>query len=87
MIQRIEYLICYQMKKAETQIHIQYIVGGIGSMYRMRTLKTLGNYEPDTVTEDIDLSMKLLEHYGDRAKIGYNPDAAVFTESVKTLKI
>lgn len=81
-LQRIEYLICYQMKKAETFSNIQYIVGGIGSMYRKRAIKTLGNYDTDTITEDIDLSMKLIEHYGKDKKIGYDPSVVVYTESV-----
>lgn len=81
-IQRIEYLICYQMKKAETLSGIQYIIGGIGSMYRTNLLKKLGNYDTDTITEDIDLSMQLLEVFGSKYKIGYNPNVVVFTESV-----
>lgn len=82
LLQRIEYLVCYQMKKAETVTRIQYIVGGIGSMYRTRILRTLNCYETDTITEDIDLSMKLLERYGQSKYIGYSPKVVVFTEAV-----
>jgi cellulose synthase/poly-beta-1,6-N-acetylglucosamine synthase-like glycosyltransferase len=85
ILQRIEYLICYQMKKAETEHKIQYIVGGIGSMYRMRAIKKLNFYETDTVTEDIDLSMKFLEQLSGKSQISYDPTFVVFTESVKNI--
>jgi cellulose synthase/poly-beta-1,6-N-acetylglucosamine synthase-like glycosyltransferase len=84
-IQRVEYLVCYQMKKAETLTRIQYIVGGIGSMYRTNLIRKLNWYETNTVTEDIDLSMKLLEVYGKKKKIGYNPNVVVYTTAVVTI--
>lgn len=82
LIQRIEYLTCHQMKKAETVARSQYIVGGIGSMYRMRILRKLNYYDTNTITEDIDLSMKMLEHYGRSKFIGFNPKMIAFTEAV-----
>lgn len=82
LLQRLEYLVCYQMKKAETVSQTQYIVGGIGSMYRMRLIRALNYYEVDTITEDIDLSMKLIELYGNKKHIGYNPSVVVYTEPV-----
>lgn len=85
IIQRIEYLVCYQMKKAETKFQIQYIVGGIGSMYRTRNLKRLNLYETDTITEDIDLSMKFIEVYKRNNMISYNPAFVVFTEGVTNI--
>lgn len=85
-IQRIEYLICYQMKKTETLTNTQYIIGGIGSMFRRRVIKYLGYYDTDTITEDIDLSMKILERYGTEKRIGYNPEVVVYTEAVINFK-
>lgn len=82
ILQRVEYLIGYQMKKAETITGIQYIVGGIGSMYRTKILRNLNFYETDTITEDIDLSMKLVEKYGKKKYIGYDPGVVAFTEAV-----
>lgn len=81
LIQRIEYLICYQMKKAETLNQIQYIVGGIGSMYRTSVMRKLKFYETNTITEDIDLSMKFIEEFGSKKQIGYEPKMVVFTEA------
>ena len=82
LLQRIEYLIGYQMKKGETFTRTQYIIGGVGSMYRMRHLRKLKFYETDTITEDIDLSMKFIEIFGKKKYVGYNPSVIVFTEAV-----
>jgi cellulose synthase/poly-beta-1,6-N-acetylglucosamine synthase-like glycosyltransferase len=80
--QRVEYLVCYQMKKTETVTDIQYIVGGIGSTFRTRLVRKLGWYDTDTITEDIDLSMKILSTYTGKYRIGYSPNVVAFTESV-----
>lgn len=85
LLQRIEYMVNHQMKKAEEVANIEYIIGGIGSMFRLEELKRVGFYDIDTLTEDIDLSMKLLEFYGTKRRIGYNPNVTVFTEAVLNL--
>lgn len=85
LFQRIEYLVCYQMKKTETVAGVQYIVGGIGSMFRTRLVRKLGGYDTDTVTEDIDLSMKLISHYSGTYRVGYYPDVVAYTEAVHDL--
>lgn len=82
LFQQIEYLIGYQAKKTESLGGIQYIVGGIGSMFRTQLVRRLGGYDTDTVTEDIDLSMKILSKYGRKYLIGYNPKMVTYTESV-----
>lgn len=84
--QRIEYLVCYQMKKTETIADIQYIVGGIGSMFRTQIVRKLGWYDTNTITEDIDLSMKILNRYSGKYRIGYNPEVVTYTESVHDIK-
>ncbi|HSX18145.1 MAG TPA: glycosyltransferase family 2 protein [Candidatus Saccharimonadales bacterium] len=86
LFQRIEYLICYQMKKAETLTNTQYIVGGIGSMFRTSVVRKLGGYDTDTITEDIDLSMSIIGKHGNKIKIGYDPRMVVFTEAVHDIK-
>lgn len=86
LFQQIEYLICYQMKKTETAINIQYIVGGIGSMFRTHLVRELGNYDTDTITEDIDLSMKMISHYAGSYRIGYHPDVITYTEAVHDIR-
>jgi len=85
LLQRVEYLMNYQMKKAEVLTNIQYIIGGVGSMYRLKELKEVGLYDTDTITEDIDLSMKMIEFYGKNKRIGYSPSVVVFTEAVLSI--
>lgn len=82
LFQRIEYLVCYQMKKTETVAGVQYIVGGIGSMFRTHIVRKLGGYDTDTITEDIDLSMKIISRYSSKYRIGYHPDVVTYTEAV-----
>ncbi|HSX45056.1 MAG TPA: glycosyltransferase family 2 protein [Candidatus Saccharimonadales bacterium] len=86
LFQRLEYLVCYQMKKTETFANTQYIVGGIGSMFRTQLVKDLGGYDVDTITEDIDLSMKIIGEFGKTAKVSYDPRMVVFTEAVIDFK-
>jgi biofilm PGA synthesis N-glycosyltransferase PgaC len=74
------------MKKTETVADIQYIVGGIGSMFRTKVVRKLGWYDTNTITEDIDLSMKILNHYKGKYRIGYNPEVVTYTESVHDIK-
>jgi poly-beta-1,6-N-acetyl-D-glucosamine synthase len=84
--QRLEYLVCYQMKKAESLTNTQYIVGGIGSMFRTKLVQGLGQYDTDTLTEDIDLSMKIIAKFGNKSKIAYDPRMVVFTEAVHDIR-
>ena len=67
MIQRFEYLICHQMKKAHSAYNVEYIIGGIGSMFRRSTLDEVGLYDTNTMTEDIDLTMKILAKVATRS--------------------
>jgi biofilm PGA synthesis N-glycosyltransferase PgaC len=80
--QRVEYLVGHQAKKTESFANMQYIVGGIGSMFRTQVVRKLGGYDTDTITEDIDLSMKMLSRYGTKYIIGYNPAMVTYTEAV-----
>lgn len=84
IFQRLEYLMCYQMKKTETVAGVQYIVGGIGSTFRTKIVRQVGMYDVDTITEDMDLSMKIISRYGKKYKIGYNPNIVTYTEQVYT---
>lgn len=86
LFQQIEYLIGHQAKKTETLAGVQYIVGGVGSMYRTKLVKNLGMYDTDTITEDIDLSVKMISYYSGKYRVGYDPDIMTFTEAVTDIK-
>ncbi len=85
LIQVFEYLICYQMKRAQTVFNIEYIIGGIGSTFRRSALINVGFYDTDTITEDIDLTMKLLRLGGKDNRVIYGADVIAYTESVLDL--
>ncbi len=85
--QRFEYLISYRMKRALTVTNMEYIVGGVGSTFRRSVILKTGLYDTDTMTEDIDLTVKLIREYGNKAyKIHYAADSVAYTEHVLNFK-
>jgi cellulose synthase/poly-beta-1,6-N-acetylglucosamine synthase-like glycosyltransferase len=86
LIQKFEYLINYQVKRALTTFNIEYIVGGIGSVFRRDFIKKIGYYDGDTVTEDIDLTMKILRHGNNNVRVIYGSDVIAYSESVGSIK-
>jgi cellulose synthase/poly-beta-1,6-N-acetylglucosamine synthase-like glycosyltransferase len=87
LVQRLEYLTSYEMKKSETLTKIDYIIGGIGSCFRRSGIKEIGYYDTNTLTEDILLSMKIIKHHGNKAKtLVYAADVFVRTGHVPDFK-
>ncbi|HSX45923.1 MAG TPA: glycosyltransferase family 2 protein [Candidatus Saccharimonadia bacterium] len=80
LVQRFEYLVCYQMKKGQAFLGVEYIVGGIGSMFRRSMMKKVSFYDTNTMTEDIDLTMKIIVNKEKRQKIAYAADSIAYTE-------
>lgn len=84
--QQIEYLISYRMKRSLSTLNMEYIVGGVGSTFRRRQLVKVGGYDTDTITEDIDLTVKLIEYYGNKNyRIQYAANCLTYTEHVLSL--
>lgn len=82
-VQETEYLLGYRLKGSEPILGLEYIIGGIGSVFRYEALKQVGFYDEDTVTEDIDLTMKLLHYYGNKNyHFGYAADVIAYTPPV-----
>lgn len=87
MIQRFEYLICHQMKKAHSAYNVEYIIGGIGSTFRRSTLDEVGLYDTNTMTEDIDLTMKILAKGGNKdQRVKFAHDSLAYTEAVPSFR-
>ena len=85
LIQAYEYTLCYQMKRAQTVFNIEYIIGGIGSMFRRSYLRQIEFYDTNTVTEDIDITMKIL-HTGNRKhRVIYGADVVAYTQHALTM--
>lgn len=81
--QRIEYLISYRMKRSLSIMNMEYIVGGVGSTFRRSVLLKVGGYDTDTMTEDIDLTVKLIKHFGNtNYRVHYAADCVTYTEHV-----
>ncbi len=86
LIQKFEYIICYQMKRAQTVFNIEYIIGGIGSPFRRSMLEKVGYYDTNTVTEDIDVTMKLIRGGNKATRVIYGADVVTETEPVTSLR-
>lgn len=85
--QRFEFVSAYRGKCSEDLLKTLYIIGGIGSTFRRNAMLAVGMYDTDTVTEDIDFTMKLIQTYGNKYyRIGYASDVVVHTEPVRKFR-
>lgn len=86
LIQQVEYIVCYSMKKAQTAFNIEYIIGGIGSTFRKDFIESINYYDGNTVTEDIDLTMKILKKGNRNTRVIYADDVITYTQGVLDIK-
>src|SRR5699024_9452848 len=87
LVQYIKYLVGYQLKSSEQVLNLEYIIGGIGSTFRRTIMEAVNLYDTDTVTEDIDLTMKLLRKFGNTSyKFCYAFDCVVSTPAVHNFR-
>lgn len=82
-VQRLEYLMGFYLKKGLDTTNMEYIVGGAGSVFRKSVLEQVGYYDSDTITEDIDLSMKIIKN-GKQNWIVFGNDVIVHTQGPTT---
>ena len=85
LTQVFEYTISYHMKKALTAFNIEYIIGGVGSLFRRKFLEEIGYYDGNTVTEDIDLTMKILQRGNRTVRVVYGSDVIAYTQGALTV--
>lgn len=86
ILQKLEYMIAYRSKKAYTVTNSEFIVGGVGAMYRYNTLRKLGFMDEHLQTEDIATSLKILTLGNKKHKVIYGADVIAYTEGVSNLK-
>ncbi len=86
LMQYLEYLLGHQLKKAYTTMNNEYIIGGVGSMFRYSILRKVNYFDTDSVTEDIDLSMKILARGNKKHRVVFGSDVICFTEAVTSFK-
>jgi cellulose synthase/poly-beta-1,6-N-acetylglucosamine synthase-like glycosyltransferase len=77
LIQQLEYHYGFYFKKADALLNAVYIVGGAAAAYRRELVVSLGGFDENMITEDIEMSTRLQDegHY-----VRYAPDAVVYTE-------
>jgi biofilm PGA synthesis N-glycosyltransferase PgaC len=85
LVQKIEYLMGYHMKKGQSLMGIDYIIGGTGSVFRRSVFKQVEFYDTNTFTEDIDLTMKIFVNKRKQQRIGYAAECITYTEAVHSL--
>jgi poly-beta-1,6 N-acetyl-D-glucosamine synthase len=76
-MQQLEYLYGFFFKRADALFNSVYIIGGAAAAYRRSALDEMGGFDHKIITEDIEMSTRLLlKGY----KTRYAPDAVIYTE-------
>ena len=82
LIQHLEYMFGFHLKKAEALLGAVFVIGGAASAFRREVFMKLGGYHTGTLTEDMDISLRIQEA---GMKIVYVPEAIIHTEGPTTL--
>jgi len=85
LMQKFEYLLSYRLKRAMNVMGSEYIIGGVGSTFRKNFIKKIGLYDTDTMTEDIDLTLKIVRQGNKKHQLGFGYDVHTYTEGVLNL--
>ncbi|MFO0920382.1 MAG: glycosyltransferase [Candidatus Saccharimonadales bacterium] len=87
LLQKFEHMIGYRSKKFYTISNSEFIIGGVASTYRTDLVRRAGYYDTDTLTEDIGLSLKMANHYGNvNTRLIYASDVLAMTQGVQSFK-
>ena len=77
VLQQLEYLHGFWFKRADSNFNSVHIIGGAAAAYRKTVLDKIGGFDENIITEDVEISTRLLAHgYSTR----YAADAVVYTE-------
>jgi poly-beta-1,6-N-acetyl-D-glucosamine synthase len=79
-------MVGYRSKKFFSVTNSEIVVGGVASTYRRETMKKVGYYDDDIMTEDIALSLKVVAQGNKENRIVYGVDVVAMTEGVLTFK-
>ncbi len=83
LLQKLEFQFSFYWKKSESILNTIYIIGGAAGAFRREVLERFGGYDTTSITEDIDLSVKI---QAAGLKVVYADDAIVYTEGATTIK-
>jgi cellulose synthase/poly-beta-1,6-N-acetylglucosamine synthase-like glycosyltransferase len=76
-MQQMEYLYGFFFKRSDSLFNSVYIIGGAAAAYRRDVLEKVGGFDHEIITEDIEMSTRILSH---GYKTRYACDAVVYTE-------
>jgi poly-beta-1,6-N-acetyl-D-glucosamine synthase len=83
VIQSLEYIFGFHLKKAEALLGTVFVIGGAASAFRKEVFTRIGGYNPRMITEDMDISLRIQEA---GMKVAYAPEAIVHTEGASNLR-
>lgn len=86
IVQKFEYLLSYRLKRALNVLRSEYIIGGVGSTFKKSVVKKINLYDTDTMTEDIDLTMKIIGLGNLKYQLGYGYDVHTYTQGVLNVR-
>jgi len=86
VLQKFEHMVGYRSKKMYSLLNCEFVVGGVASSYRMSVLRKVGFYDTDTVTEDIGLSIKIVNLGNHNHRMIYASDVVAMTEGVGSFR-
>ncbi len=86
ILQKFEHMIGYRAKKVYSMTNCEFVIGGVASTYRYDTIRNVGFYDTDTITEDISLSMKIVAQGNKKNRIIYAADVMAMTEPVESIR-
>ncbi|MSR10918.1 MAG: glycosyltransferase [Gammaproteobacteria bacterium] len=82
-MQQLEYVYGFFFKRADSVFNSVYIIGGAAAAYRREVLQEMGGFDHGIITEDIEMSTRILSHgYNTR----YAADAVIYTEGPSDFK-
>lgn len=82
-MQQLEYLYGFFFKRADSVFNSVYIVGGAAAAYRREVLQEVGGFDDSIITEDIEMSTRILSR---GYKTRYAGDAVIYTEGPSDLR-
>lgn len=86
ILQKFEHMIGYRAKKTYSLTNCEFVVGGVASTYRTKSIRAIGFYDTDTMTEDISLSMKIVARGNKANRLVYAADVMAMTEPVESFR-
>ncbi|TKB46033.1 glycosyltransferase [Thalassotalea mangrovi] len=83
IVQQLEYLCGFFLRRADSVFNSVFIIGGAAASYRRDVLTKLGGFDTDIITEDIEISLRILSL---GYKTRYAADAITYTEAPSDYK-